>query len=340
MQPFFSLILPCYNVAQYLERCVRSILTQDFEDYEIILVDDGSRDATPADCDALAAKHACIRVIHKENGGLSSARNAGLDAAKGRYVWFIDSDDWIEPGALKQIAEACNATADVVKFDHFRVEESAKAVYCGVTPGVYQEDALAQLRRNAFCAAGEYGLSACMHVYCRELLEAHGLRFVSERQVGSEDYLFNLQVLLHARRIQVLRAPLYSYERREGSLSQTYKADLSQRYVKLREALRTYYAEKRALEQYGKLIDRFFLWHLIIGTCVTHEYDTVSPGRPMALARRSVRAMLRLREVQQAAKHGDRKALHWKKKLLLLAVKLRFELLFYHVYAPKSAKES
>ena len=76
--PFFTLILPCYKVAAYVERCVRSILTQDYTDYEIILVDDGSPDETPALCDRLAAEHSCIRVIHKENGGLSSARNAGM----------------------------------------------------------------------------------------------------------------------------------------------------------------------------------------------------------------------------------------------------------------------
>ena len=336
MRPFFSLILPCYNVAPYLERCVQSILMQHFSDYEMILVDDGSTDATPALCDAMAAEHACVRVIHKANGGLSSARNAGLDTAQGRYVWFVDADDWIEMGALPKLHEACGDDVDVVKFDHYRVEETARTVECGVTPGLYQGEALKLLRRDAFCAAGRFGLSACMHVYRRDLLEENCIRFVSEREVGSEDYLLNLQVLLHAASLRMLRAPLYSYERRDGSLSQTYKADLAQRYIKLREQLRAYYARHDALKQYAALIDRFFLWHLIIGTCVTQEYDTVSPGRSMELAREGVRKLLRMQEVQLAAKGSDREGLHWKKKVLLLALKHQQEALFYRVYAAKS----
>ena len=90
MEAFFSLILPAYNVAPYLERCLRSILDQGMTDYEVILVDDGSRDDTPRLCDTFAEKYDSIRVIHKENGGLSSARNAGLAQAKGKYLWFID----------------------------------------------------------------------------------------------------------------------------------------------------------------------------------------------------------------------------------------------------------
>ena len=83
MSPYFSIILPIYNVAPYLERCVQSILEQKFRDFELILVDDGSTDRSPEICDLLSAKHECIRVIHKENGGLSSARNAGTTVAAG-----------------------------------------------------------------------------------------------------------------------------------------------------------------------------------------------------------------------------------------------------------------
>lgn len=336
MTPFFSLILPCYNVAQYLERCVRSIFTQDFADYEIILVDDGSTDATSALCDAMAAEYACVRVIHKANGGLSSARNAGLDAAKGSFVWFIDSDDWIEERALVMIHQACcDGDVDVVKFDHYRVEAFMEAVRCEVAPGLYQGEALEQLRRQAFCEAGRYGLSACMHVYRRELLEQHGLRFVSERQVGSEDYLFNLQALLHVRGLRMLCCPLYSYERRVGSLTQTYKTDLAQRYTSMREQLIAYYRDAQTLERYGAFIDRFFLWHLIIGTCVMRAYDTAAFGHTVREARQSVRDLLRMKAVRQAAKRSDKTGLPWKKRILLLALWLRLESLFHRVYAAK-----
>ena len=92
-----SVIVPVYNVESYLARCVDSILAQTYQNLEIILVNDGSRDASGSICDAYAQKDSRITVIHKENGGLSSARNAGIDAASGEYLTFVDSDDWIEP---------------------------------------------------------------------------------------------------------------------------------------------------------------------------------------------------------------------------------------------------
>lgn len=92
-----SVIVPVYNVEQYLPRCVDSILAQTYRNLEVILVDDGTKDASDKICDAYAARDARIRVIHKENGGLSSARNAGIDIARGEYLGFVDSDDWIEP---------------------------------------------------------------------------------------------------------------------------------------------------------------------------------------------------------------------------------------------------
>ena len=95
--PLISVIVPVYNVETLLPRCVDSILTQTYECLEVLLVDDGSTDASGEICEQFAKKDTRIRVIHKENGGLSSARNAGLDVASGDYIGFVDSDDWIEP---------------------------------------------------------------------------------------------------------------------------------------------------------------------------------------------------------------------------------------------------
>ncbi len=106
MSDLISVIVPVYKVAPYLDRCVQSIVDQTYENLEIILVDDGSPDNCPAMCDAWAARDSRIRVIHKENGGLSDARNAGMSAAGGEYIAFVDSDDWIEPEMLEGLARA------------------------------------------------------------------------------------------------------------------------------------------------------------------------------------------------------------------------------------------
>ena len=115
-----SVIIPVYNVEKYLAECVDSVLGQSDTDYEIILVDDGSTDSSGVICDAYAQKDARIRVIHQSNGGLSAARNTGLKAARGEYVYFLDSDDYIEPHALARlVAKAEQEQADVVFFDGF-----------------------------------------------------------------------------------------------------------------------------------------------------------------------------------------------------------------------------
>ena len=120
-----SVIVPVYQVEAYLPACLDSILAQTFRDFELILVDDGTRDGCPAIMDAYAARDARIRLLHKENGGLSSARNAGLDVARGEYIAFVDSDDTVEPTLLEDTVRAADETgAEQVLFNYRLVDEN------------------------------------------------------------------------------------------------------------------------------------------------------------------------------------------------------------------------
>ena len=105
-KPLLSIIVPVYDVERYLPKCIDSILAQTFTDFELILVEDGSPDNCPALCDAAAEKDARVRVIHQKNGGLSAARNAGLDVARGEYIGFVDSDDFVLPQYLEWLYDA------------------------------------------------------------------------------------------------------------------------------------------------------------------------------------------------------------------------------------------
>ena len=107
-----SIIVPVYNVEQYLDRCVNSILNQTFTDFELILVDDGSKDHCPEMCDEWSKKDARITVIHKENGGAGSARNIGMKKASGKYVCFVDSDDWVSFHMLKNLHDMLKKHSD------------------------------------------------------------------------------------------------------------------------------------------------------------------------------------------------------------------------------------
>ena len=108
-----SVIIPVYNVEKYLRKCVDSILLQDFANMEVILVDDGSPDNSGAICDEYAEKDARVKVIHKENGGVSSARNTGLDVAQGKYIAFVDSDDYLLPNSFQPNVEYMENHPDI-----------------------------------------------------------------------------------------------------------------------------------------------------------------------------------------------------------------------------------
>ncbi len=336
MSPYFSIILPIYNVAPYLARCIKSVLGQSFWDYELILVNDGSTDRSPEICNSFGSRDQRIRVIHKENGGLSSARNAGFEMARGQYIWWVDSDDWITHNALEILYQASlQKNADVIKFNHIRVAQDALEHRSIVKPGFYSEkNQINEMLRTALTQTSKFGLSAWANIYRRDFLQNHQLTFTSERIVCSEDYLFNLKVLLLAERIAVIADPLYMYEQREGSLTQRYKKDLPERYTQLYTQLCEYYRDAGVLDLYEKKICRFFVWHLLRGTCFPNEYR-VSKGHSVAGGRRNIRAFLKEPEIRQAMKRCDGEDFDWKQRVQLWAMQRRLEPLFYWLYVVK-----
>ncbi len=335
MQPYFSVIIPVYNVASYLERCIQSVLAQSFSDYEIILVDDGSTDESPRICDQYAVQEK-ISVIHKENGGLSSARNAGFASASGRYIWYVDSDDWIGEDALEKLYQAsCCDTPDIVKFSYNRIEEELQSVITAVEPGMYKaSEEIEHLLDKAFYSAGSFLLSAWSHIYRKAFLDETGVSFVSERIIGSEDYLYNLEVFARAASVRVLAEPLYYYELRIGSLTQKYKSDLPLRYTRLYSMLMEAYRRIGLLEMYRGRIQYFYIWHLLRGTCIPNEYG-VTGEHSLEEGRRNIIRFLSLPEFRSAARECGSAAFKGKNKILFWALKHKCEPLFYYLYVLK-----
>lgn len=232
-KPTFSIILPVYNVSNYLERCVNSIQYQSFTDYEVIFVDDGSTDDSGKKCDEYVKRFKNAIVIHKKNGGLSSARNAGLDKANGKYVFMIDSDDWIETQALQIIYNETIKNPDIIKFNYIR-RPNGKIDNSMLEPNEYSEKEIKDnIIHLALEKTGKYILSAWSHVYKMDFLNANNLRFISEREIGSEDYLFNFQALVYAGKLNVISDALYNYDCRDGSLTQKYRKNLPKQYDRL-----------------------------------------------------------------------------------------------------------
>ena len=204
MNQLISVIVPVYNVEPYLDCCVQSIVDQTYKNLEIILVDDGSPDNCPAMCDAWAEKDDRVQVVHKENGGVSSARNAGLDMATGAYIQFVDSDDWILPDMTAALVSCA-------------VKENADVVRCGYCEHVDSDTQEICTNSQTYCPEynklvidimndGLMSGAVWNKLYKRSVLD--GIRF---RSGYSEDILFNYRVIQKKPKMVYITGTYYVY---------------------------------------------------------------------------------------------------------------------------------
>lgn len=218
MKPMVSIIVPIYNAENYLNRCVDSILNQEYTDFELLLVNDGSKDSSGAICDAYAAADTRVRVIHKPNTGVSDTRNTAIRQAQGRYLQFLDSDDWITPDATKLLVRAATEHhCDLVISDFYRVVGERVS-----HKGDIEEDGV--LTREEFAehmmenpADFYYGV-LWNKLYRRDLVEKYKLEMDTSIS-WCEDFLFNLEYILHSNVFYALQAPIYYYVKTKGSLA-------------------------------------------------------------------------------------------------------------------------
>ncbi len=215
--PFFSIIVPVYNTEQWLRECVQSVLSQKFTDYELILIDDGSTDESGTICDELAEHDARIRVIHQENSGAAAARNAGIQAAAGQYILFMDSDDrYANDQVLQRLSPY---TEDVVCFNYARLAAHAQApgaclLHLSATlSGPMDADFYALVRDNIYTS------SAWSKRIARQVLVENELYFEPECRL--EDIEWNLRLACHATSITFEPHAVYLYRLRAGSVTQS-----------------------------------------------------------------------------------------------------------------------
>lgn len=217
MNPLVSVIVPVYNAEEYLERCVGSVLKQEYTNFELFLVDDGSSDGSAALCDSFAREDARVRVIHKENTGVSDSRNQALQLAQGEYVQFLDSDDWLTPEATKLfVRSAVDSGCDMVIADFYRVvgENLSHKGDIEQEGLLTRQEFAEQMMENP--ADFYYGV-LWNKLFKRSLIEKYHLRMDPEIS-WCEDFIFNLEYIRHCRSIYALQAPVYYYVRTKGGL--------------------------------------------------------------------------------------------------------------------------
>ena len=259
--PEVSIIVPIYNAEKSVARCIDSILSQEYTDFELILCDDGSTDKSGQIIDEYREKDERIRVLHKENTGVSDTRNQGIAVAKGKYIQFLDADDWITVDATKLLVRTMKeGGCDLVISDFYRVigERISHKGDIDADGILTQEEFAEYMMVNP--ADFYYGV-LWNKLYKREIIEKYHLESVS----WCEDFLFNLEYLLHTKRIAALQVPIYYYMKTEGSLA-TQGINLS-KTIKMKISVFEYYNdfykhvyeeedyEKRRLGVYRFLID-------------------------------------------------------------------------------------
>lgn len=226
----YSVIVTIYNVEKFLDKCISSILCQSFEDFELILVDDGSTDGCPQLCDRYASMDSRVRVIHKKNGGLVSARNIGIQSARGEYICYVDGDDWIHKNMLKYIYEKTIAydKPDMVVYGIVKLfDDHKEEITTDLCDGLYDKNQLKEQvypfmmydRRKSFCK-GLIFPAACNKMYKRTLLLKHFCR--DERIRMGEDNAFVYECVWNADTLFICNEIFYFYSQHAGAMNHSY----------------------------------------------------------------------------------------------------------------------
>ena len=219
---FFSIIVPVYNVEKYLKECVDSILRQTYTDYELILVDDGSKDSSGDICDEYANQDSRIQVVHKKNGGLSSARNAGTKIAQGEYIVYIDSDDYVMRDDFLQLLYKKSNGADIVLYKHQKFIDGENTLQlCAYSyAGIQDEQSFTEKMEILVKGDAYYGMAWIKSIK-RSLIVERGIAF--EEGLLGEDMEWYYHVVTAAKTMSVIDEPCIAYRQRVGSITSSTK---------------------------------------------------------------------------------------------------------------------
>lgn len=259
MIPKISVIIPVYNVAKYLHCCIDSVLAQTFTDFELLLIDDGSKDNSGEICDEYARKDNRVRVFHKENEGVSVARNIGIGHSSGTYLMFLDSDDWLESSCLDYCLKSMkDDNLDFLQFGYARVTDDGNVLYkSSVSTQI--------LNRSEFVKSDNFNVCVWGALFRMSIIHKHCLAFKKGLKLG-EDQLFLFDYLLHCNSCRRTKTILYNYRWNASS------ACVLSRSSDCMDSIKAFahYEHRRFFEpQVQRSILRYFLFPILINREIT-----------------------------------------------------------------------
>lgn len=327
--PKVSVVIPVYKVEAYLNRCVDSVLAQTLKDLEIILVDDGSPDNCPQICDNFTQIDSRIQVIHKENGGLASARNAGMKIATGKWLFFLDSDDWLEPDGMERLYEVGERyQVDFVRYRAIRSGWPGMAEHapCMVEPvrelreGYYDQQRIAEEVYPRLIVTPQLTMGAVVgawgSLYNLEFLRKNGLTFYEEVKF-SEDLVFSARVVRAAENFYFVDTPgVYHYFYNPNSISKSFRAG---RWDSCRGLIRTCeqdFAGDPAYDFSGQL-------HCLRWFCILLALGERKHLRSLRERRKYCQEVLADPVIRQTKLGFSALDVSWKQKLIMILIRLR-----------------
>lgn len=269
VEDLVSVIIPVYKVEWYLRKCLDSVINQTYQNLEIILVDDGSPDGCPKICDKYANKDNRIKVIHKKNGGLSDARNKGLDVATGEYITFIDSDDWVSLSYIESFVSAVkkDPQCEIISAGFTRVEKKSNSVFFVKTEFEFHNNVeITQF----FCEKNEIPISAWNKLYKSSFIKKHQLSF--KKGLLFEDQLWCFQCYTLANHVKHIPLSLYFYRVRNDSIMRSSEISISERITSWSIILEEIENQISRLEPRGCFIKKF-LFRKAYEALRTYTYD-------------------------------------------------------------------
>lgn len=234
----FSIIIPVYNIEQYLMQCLESIINQSYNNIEVILINDGSTDKSAVICEEASKHDNRFKVVHTENQGVSSARNMGLSIATGDYIVFVDSDDWLESNAIEKINNLLqDQLYDLIIFGVVKeINDQRIPMYSKQTLGGYTSNK--DIEKVLPLMIKQEVINPPFKVYKHELIRNNGIKFETRVNIA-EDYLFNMQCFLYANSLYVMKDILYHYMIRDNiSLTRKFQVDKYQKLMLVNDKLK------------------------------------------------------------------------------------------------------
>ena len=268
-----SIVIPAYQVEQYLPACLDSVILPDREDYEILVVDDGSPDRSGQIAEEYAARFpSLIRVIHQENGGLGAARNTGLEAAEGEFLLFLDSDDSLTPGALEEMLRELDEPCDILIFDYLCVGEDGRQL--DYKTGCEREGAF---RFESYRRLLLELPSACNKLWRRSLFTDSGLRFPG--RIWFEDLATSPRLYLRAETIRAIHKPWLRYLQRAGSITNAKDPSRNREIIDALQIVLQDYEEQGALDDFAEELEILAVMHQLLASTV--RINLADPKSPL-----------------------------------------------------------